>query len=150
MDAILPIIIQPRNYNYIHSIVYIHNQHCYFLMPLTPFAIEQLLNENCMKRKGALDQVITSDVYYILLKLVLTLLILLAVLSFEYQTETKRSIVLAKIKVSVHILCQDTNHEEAKDLRSRGLCLVPISCTMQVGNETGADYWAPAIGGGFH
>lgn len=60
----------------------------------------QLLNDNCMKRKGTLDQ--------------------------------------------------DTNHEEAKDLRSRGLCLVPIQCTMQVGNETGADYWAPAIGGGFH
>ncbi|KAH6782179.1 basic helix-loop-helix DNA-binding superfamily protein [Perilla frutescens var. hirtella] len=37
-----------------------------------------------------------------------------------------------------------------KDLRSRGLCLVPISCTQHVGNENGADYWAPAaFGGGF-
>ncbi|XP_057790658.1 transcription factor bHLH68-like isoform X2 [Salvia miltiorrhiza] len=37
-----------------------------------------------------------------------------------------------------------------KDLRSRGLCLVPISCTQNVGNESGADYWAPAaLGGGF-
>ncbi|KAH6781382.1 hypothetical protein C2S51_006675 [Perilla frutescens var. frutescens] len=37
-----------------------------------------------------------------------------------------------------------------KDLRSRGLCLVPISCTQNVGNDTGADYWAPAaLGGGF-
>ncbi|CAI9114157.1 OLC1v1014818C2 [Oldenlandia corymbosa var. corymbosa] len=36
-----------------------------------------------------------------------------------------------------------------RDLRSRGLCLVPISCTQHVGNETGADYWAPALGGGF-
>ncbi|KAL1538335.1 transcription factor bHLH68-like isoform X1 [Salvia divinorum] len=36
------------------------------------------------------------------------------------------------------------------DLRSRGLCLVPISCTQHVGNENGADYWAPAaFGGGF-
>ncbi|KAL1551525.1 transcription factor bHLH68-like isoform X3 [Salvia divinorum] len=36
------------------------------------------------------------------------------------------------------------------DLRSRGLCLVPISCTQHVGNETGADYWATAaFGGGF-
>ncbi|KAL2243322.1 UNVERIFIED_CONTAM: Transcription factor bHLH68 [Sesamum indicum] len=36
------------------------------------------------------------------------------------------------------------------DLRSRGLCLVPISCTQHVGNENGADYWAPAaLGGGF-
>ncbi|GFQ07284.1 transcription factor bhlh68 [Phtheirospermum japonicum] len=36
------------------------------------------------------------------------------------------------------------------DLRSRGLCLVPISCTENVGNDNGADYWAPAaLGGGF-
>ncbi|KAK9697700.1 hypothetical protein RND81_08G054800 [Saponaria officinalis] len=39
-------------------------------------------------------------------------------------------------------------NEEAKDLRSRGLCLVPLSCTMHVGTDNGADYWAPAIGGG--
>ncbi|PIN13693.1 hypothetical protein CDL12_13690 [Handroanthus impetiginosus] len=38
-----------------------------------------------------------------------------------------------------------------KDLRSRGLCLVPISCTQHVGIDVnGADYWAPAaLGGGF-
>ncbi|XP_073269196.1 transcription factor bHLH68-like isoform X1 [Primulina huaijiensis] len=41
-----------------------------------------------------------------------------------------------------------------KDLRKRGLCLVPISCTQHVGNDNiiGADYWAPpppALGGGF-
>ncbi|MQM20700.1 hypothetical protein Taro_053725 [Colocasia esculenta] len=37
-----------------------------------------------------------------------------------------------------------------KDLRSRGLCLVPVSCTLHVGNDiNGADYWAPSIGGGF-
>ncbi|CAI8619776.1 unnamed protein product [Vicia faba] len=39
--------------------------------------------------------------------------------------------------------------EEKKDLRSRGLCLVPVSCTVQVGSENGADYWAPAFGAGF-
>ncbi|MED6167825.1 hypothetical protein PIB30_006475 [Stylosanthes scabra] len=40
--------------------------------------------------------------------------------------------------------------EGKKDLRSRGLCLVPVSCTLQVGSENGADYWAPAFGtGGF-
>ncbi|XP_047958880.1 transcription factor bHLH68-like [Salvia hispanica] len=46
---------------------------------------------------------------------------------------------------------EDSQSEGAqKDLRSRGLCLVPISCTQNVGNETGADYWAPAaLGGGF-
>ncbi|GAB4852612.1 hypothetical protein Ancab_016826 [Ancistrocladus abbreviatus] len=58
----------------------------------------QLLNDNCLKRKGGPDQ--------------------------EY--------------------CQ----EEPKDLRSRGLCLVPVSCTLHVGNDNGADYWAPALGGG--
>ncbi|XP_058732272.1 transcription factor bHLH68-like isoform X1 [Vicia villosa] len=39
--------------------------------------------------------------------------------------------------------------EENKDLKSRGLCLVPVSCTVQVGSENGADYWAPAFGAGF-
>ncbi|KAF8034313.1 hypothetical protein BT93_C0570 [Corymbia citriodora subsp. variegata] len=34
------------------------------------------------------------------------------------------------------------------DLRSRGLCLVPVSCTLQVGSDNGADYWASAFGGG--
>lgn len=41
------------------------------------------------------------------------------------------------------------DEENPKDLRSRGLCLVPVSCTQQVGSENGADYWAPAFGGGF-
>ncbi|XP_057454341.1 transcription factor bHLH68-like [Lotus japonicus] len=40
--------------------------------------------------------------------------------------------------------------DRPKDLRSRGLCLVPVSCTQHVGNENGADYWAPGYGvGGF-
>ncbi|KAG0484727.1 hypothetical protein HPP92_008806 [Vanilla planifolia] len=37
--------------------------------------------------------------------------------------------------------------EETKDLRSRGLCLVPVSCTLHVGSDNGADYWAASIGG---
>ncbi|XVF24949.1 hypothetical protein REPUB_Repub13aG0171800 [Reevesia pubescens] len=41
------------------------------------------------------------------------------------------------------------NQGKPKDLRSRGLCLVPVSCTQQVGSDNGADYWAPAFGGGF-
>ncbi|KAH0651750.1 hypothetical protein KY284_031662 [Solanum tuberosum] len=44
---------------------------------------------------------------------------------------------------------QDYQEEEKEDLRSRGLCLVPLSCTLQVGSDNGADYWAPAFGGGF-
>ncbi|XP_027344552.1 transcription factor bHLH68-like isoform X2 [Abrus precatorius] len=39
--------------------------------------------------------------------------------------------------------------DKPKDLRSRGLCLVPVSCTQHVGSENGADYWAPAYGSGF-
>ncbi|XP_058114274.1 transcription factor bHLH68-like isoform X2 [Magnolia sinica] len=35
------------------------------------------------------------------------------------------------------------------DLRSRGLCLVPVSCTLQVGSDNGADYWATNLGAGF-
>ncbi|XP_059438121.1 transcription factor bHLH112 isoform X2 [Corylus avellana] len=45
-------------------------------------------------------------------------------------------------------LQQDT--EGAKqDLRSRGLCLVPISSTYPVANETTADFWTPTFGGTF-
>ncbi|XP_065850702.1 transcription factor bHLH68 [Euphorbia lathyris] len=43
----------------------------------------------------------------------------------------------------------NNNEEPKQDLRSRGLCLVPVSCTLQVGSDNGADYWAPALGGGF-
>ncbi|EFJ22331.1 hypothetical protein SELMODRAFT_28260, partial [Selaginella moellendorffii] len=35
------------------------------------------------------------------------------------------------------------NDEPRQDLRSRGLCLVPISCTLQVANDNGADFWTP-------
>ncbi|KAI3473936.1 hypothetical protein Pfo_028393 [Paulownia fortunei] len=44
---------------------------------------------------------------------------------------------------------QESDEEPKKDLKSRGLCLVPISCTVDVGSEDGADYWAPAFGGNF-
>ncbi|GMH18037.1 hypothetical protein Nepgr_019878 [Nepenthes gracilis] len=39
--------------------------------------------------------------------------------------------------------CDD---EPEEDLRSRGLCLVPLSCTLHVENDNGADYWTPAQG----
>ncbi|KAJ7969583.1 transcription factor bHLH68-like [Quillaja saponaria] len=42
---------------------------------------------------------------------------------------------------------QEAEEEAKKDLRSRGLCLVPVSCTVQVGSDNGADYWAPAAFG---
>ncbi|OVA05549.1 Myc-type [Macleaya cordata] len=34
-----------------------------------------------------------------------------------------------------------------QDLRSRGLCLVPISSTFPVTNETATDFWTPTFGG---
>ncbi|XP_068640932.1 uncharacterized protein [Aristolochia californica] len=40
------------------------------------------------------------------------------------------------------------NSEAKPDLRSRGLCLVPISCTPQIYREnTGPDYWTPTYRG---
>eukprot|EP00246_Nothoceros_aenigmaticus_P011736 TRINITY_DN3322_c0_g1_i1.p1 TRINITY_DN3322_c0_g1~~TRINITY_DN3322_c0_g1_i1.p1 ORF type:complete len:574 (-),score=74.80 TRINITY_DN3322_c0_g1_i1:635-2356(-) len=36
---------------------------------------------------------------------------------------------------------------ELSDLRSKGLCLMPVSCTIHVANDNGADYWTPTIGG---
>ncbi|KAE8816029.1 transcription factor bHLH68 [Hordeum vulgare] len=45
---------------------------------------------------------------------------------------------------------QGTVNEEAskKGLRSRGLCLVPVSCTSHFSGDNAADYWAPAPLGG--
>ncbi|KAB2025411.1 hypothetical protein ES319_D06G146400v1 [Gossypium barbadense] len=37
--------------------------------------------------------------------------------------------------------------EPKQDLKSRGLCLVPISSTFPVTNETTADIWTPTFGG---
>ncbi|XP_030942595.1 transcription factor bHLH113-like isoform X1 [Quercus lobata] len=34
-----------------------------------------------------------------------------------------------------------------KELRSRGLCLVPVDCTVHVANNNGADFWSPAAMG---
>ncbi|KAK1368476.1 transcription factor bHLH112 [Heracleum sosnowskyi] len=36
-----------------------------------------------------------------------------------------------------------------QELRSRGLCLVPISSTFPVASETTADFWTPTFGGSF-
>ncbi|EEF43978.1 transcription factor, putative [Ricinus communis] len=36
-----------------------------------------------------------------------------------------------------------------QDLKSRGLCLVPISSTFPVANETTVDFWTPTFGGTF-
>ncbi|VVA98223.1 unnamed protein product [Arabis nemorensis] len=38
----------------------------------------------------------------------------------------------------------DTPVKKMRDLRSRGLCLVPVSSTLHVENTNGADFWSPA------
>ncbi|KAK9055050.1 hypothetical protein SSX86_026130 [Deinandra increscens subsp. villosa] len=53
------------------------------------------------------------------------------------------------MKMKGSVIEQDCHEAPKKDLRSRGLCLVPVSCTMQVGSDNGADYWTPALNGGF-
>jgi hypothetical protein len=50
--------------------------------------------------------------------------------------------------IYIHIFVKDVNDETKKDLRSRGLCLVPVSCTSHFGGDNAADYWAPAPLGG--
>ncbi|KAF7143097.1 hypothetical protein RHSIM_Rhsim05G0161900 [Rhododendron simsii] len=65
------------------------------------------------------------------------------------NTRPQRSIQGEKNSLFPEDPGQESGEEAKKDLRSRGLCLVPISCTMQVGSDNGADYWAPTFGGGF-
>ncbi|XP_020597632.1 transcription factor bHLH68-like [Phalaenopsis equestris] len=43
----------------------------------------------------------------------------------------------------------DVKDDQEKDLRSSGLCLVPVSCTLHVESNNGADYWASSLGGGY-
>ncbi|KAG6423528.1 hypothetical protein SASPL_113927 [Salvia splendens] len=45
--------------------------------------------------------------------------------------------------------CQQDQEEPIKDLKSRGLCLVPISSTFPVATETTADFWMPTFGASF-
>ncbi|KAL1547652.1 transcription factor bHLH68-like isoform X2 [Salvia divinorum] len=44
---------------------------------------------------------------------------------------------------------EECKEEVKKDLKSRGLCLVPLACTVDFGSENGADYWAPSFAGNF-
>lgn len=38
----------------------------------------------------------------------------------------------------------NNGEEVMKDLRSRGLCLIPVGCTLHVASSNGADFWSPA------
>ncbi|XWS62961.1 hypothetical protein CRYUN_Cryun06bG0055700 [Craigia yunnanensis] len=41
---------------------------------------------------------------------------------------------------------ENGGEESRKNLKSRGLCLIPVACTMHVANSNGADFWSPAMG----
>ncbi|CAK7330025.1 unnamed protein product [Dovyalis caffra] len=42
---------------------------------------------------------------------------------------------------------ENGREESIENLRSRGLCLVPVDCTVHVASSNGADYWSPATTG---
>ncbi|KAJ6348214.1 hypothetical protein OIU76_004645 [Salix suchowensis] len=65
------------------------------------------------------------------------------------QIEALSSAYLGSASPNMRNQQQSDNQDQVKDLGSRGLCLVPVSCTQHVGSDNGADYWAPNIGGGF-
>ncbi|XP_050215377.1 transcription factor bHLH123-like isoform X2 [Mercurialis annua] len=44
---------------------------------------------------------------------------------------------------------KDPEGQKQADLRSRGLCLVPVSSTFPVTHETTVDFWTPTFGGTF-
>lgn len=66
------------------------------------------------------------------------------VLSTPYMKNNGASLQCQQIPVKVK------EKEGAKqDLKSRGLCLVPVSSTFPVAAETTADFWTPTFGGTF-
>ncbi|KAH0454406.1 hypothetical protein IEQ34_016330 [Dendrobium chrysotoxum] len=52
--------------------------------------------------------------------------------------------LLQRLPSSVSLQGKEEGGMELEDLQSRGLCLVPLTCTMQVPNTNGADLWAPS------
>ncbi|KAJ8651013.1 hypothetical protein MRB53_004036 [Persea americana] len=61
------------------------------------------------------------------------------------QVQVLSSPYMQRLPSSAHL--PDRGEEESRlDLRSRGLCLVPVSCTVNVANSNGADFWSPAMG----
>nr|XP_043607414.1 transcription factor bHLH123-like [Erigeron canadensis] len=47
------------------------------------------------------------------------------------------------------VISDKTSDGSRQDLRSRGLCLVPVSSTFPVTHETTVDFWTPSFGGTF-
>ncbi|XVF25938.1 hypothetical protein REPUB_Repub13aG0257000 [Reevesia pubescens] len=68
------------------------------------------------------------------------------VLSTPYMKQIAASIQQQQLQITDKLKDQEGPKQ---DLRSRGLCLVPISSTFPVANETTADFWTPTFGGTF-
>ncbi|KAF8092154.1 hypothetical protein N665_0423s0039 [Sinapis alba] len=66
-------------------------------------------------------------------------------IKFLHDQVTVLSTPYMKQGSPIHQQQQDGN--ENQELRAHGLCLVPISSTFPVANETTADFWTPTFGG---
>ncbi|EHA8587199.1 transcription factor bHLH113 [Cocos nucifera] len=62
------------------------------------------------------------------------------------QVQVLSSPYLQRLPSSAHLHEEREVETRTNDLRSRGLCLVPVSCTEHVANSNGADLWSPAMG----
>ncbi|RRT34799.1 hypothetical protein B296_00036771, partial [Ensete ventricosum] len=65
---------------------------------------------------------------------------------------TNEEMIDSKRVIAFLLFCsyhQEGDDEPKKDLRSRGLCLVPVSFFLDVGSDNGADYWVPTLHGAF-
>ncbi|GKV49059.1 hypothetical protein SLEP1_g55832 [Rubroshorea leprosula] len=74
-------------------------------------------------------------------------------IKFLHEQVTVLSTPYMKSGASIqHQQCSDKSKDPEgpkQDLRSRGLCLVPVSSTFPVTHETSADFWTPTFGGTF-
>ncbi|KAF8404941.1 hypothetical protein HHK36_009836 [Tetracentron sinense] len=68
------------------------------------------------------------------------------------QVQVLSSPYLQRLPSPSHLRAGGENEEDESryDLRSRGLCLVPVACTVHVANSNGADFWSPAMGNKKH
>ncbi|XP_038983719.1 transcription factor bHLH113-like [Phoenix dactylifera] len=64
------------------------------------------------------------------------------------QVQVLSSPYLQRLTTSKRQLENGGDEEESRDdeLRSRGLCLVPVSCTEDVAGSNGADIWSHPMG----
>ncbi|XP_057964653.1 transcription factor bHLH113-like [Malania oleifera] len=64
----------------------------------------------------------------------------------QEQVQVLCSPYLQRLPSSPSVTEGEEEEMEKIDLRSRGLCLVPVASTVHVGSSNGADFWSPAMG----